>query len=112
MFGTAGMGTDYSKAGTPGTYTPGTAAKPYGSINYGNFNMVTNLQLMQFAVPIAYKTNGFSIALTPILQYGNLDMNIKLPTATGGIENVGNGLAQDFGFGGASVLLMTLLLPV
>ena len=75
MFGTAGMGTDYSKAGKPGTMrAPGTGSgsQPAGSVNYGNFNMVTNLQLMQFAVPVAYKNSGFSIALTPILQYGNL----------------------------------------
>jgi long-chain fatty acid transport protein len=100
MFGTAGMGTDYRNAGTPGTITPptGKGPQPAGSVNYGNFNMVTNLQLMQFAIPIAYKNSGFSIALTPILQYGNLDMNFKLPTPTG-TENVGNGLAQDFGFG-------------
>ena len=102
MFGTAGMGTDYRNAGTPATITPptGTGSQPAGSVNYANFNMVTNLQLMQFAVPIAYKNSGFSIALTPILQYGNLDMNFKLPTP-GGVENVGNGngLAQDFGFG-------------
>jgi len=101
MFGTAGMGTDYRHAGTPGTITPptGSGPQPAGSINYGNFNMITNLQLMQFAVPIAYKTNGFSVALTPILQYGNLDMNFVLPTGPGTSINVGNGLAQDFGFG-------------
>ena len=103
MFGTAGMGTDYRNAGAPGAFTPpstpGTGAKPYGSVNYANFNMVTNLQLMQFAVPIAYKNSGFSIALTPILQYGNLDMNFILPTGPGTSINVGSGLAQDFGFG-------------
>jgi long-chain fatty acid transport protein len=100
MFGTAGMGTDYRNAGAVGSMTPptGTGAQPAGSVNYANFNMITNLQLMQFAVPIAYKNSGFSIALTPILQYGNLDLNFKLPTPSG-IENVGNGLAQDFGFG-------------
>ncbi len=53
---------------------------------------------MQFGVPIAYKAEGFSVAVTPILQYGNLDMNYHLPTPMG-IANVGAGLAQDFGWG-------------
>ena len=101
MFGTAGMGTDYRNAGTAGTMRAPTSTQPAGSINYGNFNMVTNLQLMQFAVPIAYKNSGFSVALTPILQYGNLDMNFALPTSMDTADNisVGAGLAQDFGFG-------------
>lgn len=87
MWGTAGMGTDYSKA----AFNP-----QQGQL--GNLHMVTNLQLLQFAVPIAYKTGGLSIAVTPLLQYGNLDINYQMPTATG-IANVGAGLAQDFGFG-------------
>ncbi len=82
MWGTAGMGVDFSKA-------------PAGT----NMNMVTNLQLMQFAVPVAYKMDGFSIAVAPILQYGNLDINYKMPNGSGGLTNVGSGLAQDFGFG-------------
>jgi len=100
MFGTAGMGTDYRNAGVPGTITPptGKGPQPAGSVNYANLNMVTNLQLMQFAVPVAYKTDGFTIAASAILQYGNLDINYKMPTP-GGIANIGNGLAQDFGFG-------------
>ncbi|MCF6207630.1 MAG: outer membrane protein transport protein [Sulfurovum sp.] len=91
MWGTAGMGTDYSKA----------VNAPFTQGQYGNFNMVTNLQLMQFAVPVAYKADGLSIAVAPILQYGNLDMNFKMPSQStpGQIDNVGAGLAQDFGFG-------------
>jgi len=82
MFGTAGMGVDYRDAA-------------------GNFNMVTNLQLMQFAVPIAYKTGGLSLAVTPILQYGNLDIDFNMPTGQSNppTMHVGAGLAQDFGFG-------------
>jgi len=79
MWGTAGMGVDYSDVP-------------------GNFQMVTNLQLMQFGVPIAYKTGGLSLAVTPILQYGNLDINYVMPTQDGPMS-VGAGLAQDFGFG-------------
>lgn len=62
--------------------------------------MVTNLQLMQFAVPIAYKTNGVSIAVAPVLQYGALDINYNLADASANLVS-GNtqGVAQDFGFG-------------
>jgi long-chain fatty acid transport protein len=95
MWGTAGMGTDYS----------GKIFNPAAGV-LGNMNMVTNLQLLQFGVPIAYKTEGFSIAVTPIMQYGNLDINYHMPlnpaTSPFGMLpflNVGAGLAQDFGFG-------------
>ena len=89
MYGVAGMGTDYRNT---------TSASGVG---YSNMNMVTNLQLMQFVVPLAYKTNGFSIGVAPILQYGSLDINYNVatvqnlnPSATGT-----KGVAQDFGFG-------------
>ena len=93
MWGTAGMGTDYSKATNPNN--------PF-SIN--NFNMVTNLQLLQFGVPIAYKTGGLSLAVTPVMQYGNLDINYQAPQFDNlgnftGLANNGAGLSQDFGFG-------------
>ncbi len=84
MWGTAGMGVDYR----------GNQNLP---ANFGNMNMVTNLQLMQFAVPIAYKADGFSVAVAPILQYGNLDISYN--NAFSGGTLVGAGLAQDFGFG-------------
>ncbi|MCL4432304.1 MAG: outer membrane protein transport protein [Epsilonproteobacteria bacterium] len=92
MFGTAGMGTDYRGKGM-------------------NFNMVTNLQLMQFAVPLAYKTDGLTVAVAPILQYGSLDIDYsgRLDTsipfgfgmAPGPTRDVagGAGVAQDFGAG-------------
>ena len=89
MYGVAGMGTDYRD-------TTGGAA---------NFNMVTNLQLMQFVVPLAYKTNGFSIGVAPILQYGSLDINFvnnsggALPGLASGATSTTKGVAQDFGFG-------------
>jgi len=61
-------------------------------------DMVTNLQLMQFGVPLAYKINGLSVAITPILQYGSLDINYVKPAAYGG-DSVGMGVAQDLEFG-------------
>ncbi len=86
MWGTAGMGVDYRDA----------SGDPAGM---NNINMVTNLQLMQFGVPIAYKMNGLSLAVTPILQYGSLDINYHMPTGPGTYMNVGDGVAQDLNFG-------------
>ncbi len=77
MWGTAGMGTDYRDYAT-------------------QMNMVTNLQLMQFGVPVAYKSNGFSIGIAPVLQYGSLDINYVTPM---GDPSSTKGVAQDFGFG-------------
>jgi long-chain fatty acid transport protein len=81
MWGTAGMGVDYRNA-------------PQSS---GTMNMVTNLQLMQFGVPLAYKIDALSLAFTPILQYGSLDINY----ATGNPANPDNGMgvAQDLSVG-------------
>jgi len=87
MWGTAGMGTDYRD----------TAAANAGGTQ---FQMVTNLQLMQFGVPLAYKMNGFSIAVTPILQYGSLDINyVSANPSTGDAIQNGAGVAQDLQFG-------------
>jgi len=83
MWGTAGMGVDYRDA---------------DSIMVGGtqMQMVTNLQLMQFGVPLAYKSNGFSLAVTPVLQYGSLDINYENPSD---MSNAGAGVAQDLKFG-------------
>jgi len=82
MWGTAGMGTDYRDA-------------PQTPIDSGNMHMVTNLQLMQFGVSVAYTSGGLALAVTPILQYGSLDINYI------GFDgsNVGDGVAQDLNFG-------------
>ena len=83
MWGTAGMGVDYRDA----TQVP--------NRDSGNMHMVSNLQLMQFGTSLAYSTGTFGFAVTPILQYGSLDMNYQ------GFDgsNVGDGVAQDLGFG-------------
>jgi long-chain fatty acid transport protein len=84
MWGTAGMGVDYRN-------------DPFQS------NMVTNLQLMQFGVPIAYKVDSFSIAITPVLQYGSLDINYRYDNdnnqSTATINGNTEGVAQDLQFG-------------
>ncbi len=95
MWGTGGMGVDYR-----------------GS--QGQLGMYTNLQLMQFGVPLAYKIDGLSIAITPIVQYGSLTINyvesaalqnafIYQQTGTPGnltsSKTVGNGSSQDYKWG-------------
>jgi len=82
MWGTAGMGVDYRDA----KQTP---------TDSGNMHMVSNLQLMQFAPSVAYSTGTFGVAVTPVIQYGALDINYQ------GFDgsNVGDGVAQDLGFG-------------
>jgi len=83
MYGTAGMGTDYRDA-------TGSAS---------NMNMVTNLQLMQFAVPVAYKMGAFSVGIAPVLQYGSLDINYDMNGPATGGQSTTQGVAQDFGIG-------------
>jgi len=82
MWGTGGMGVDYRDA----------------IASSGTMNMVTNLQLMQFGVPLAYKIDGFSVAITPILQYGSLDINYDVPAGPNAGQH-GMGVAQDLKFG-------------
>ncbi len=82
MWGTAGMGTDYRHA-------------PKNPLDSGNMHMVTNLQLMQFGVSLAYKTGGLGLAVTPVLQYGSLDINYNGFDGT----NIGDGVAQDLNMG-------------
>ena len=91
MWGTAGMGVDYRDANTAAT--GGT-----------QMQMVTNLQLMQFGVPLAYKMDALSLAITPLLQYGSLDINYEFPGGLNALglaqgDNVGTGVAQDLKFG-------------
>lgn len=112
MFGVAGMGVDYrddaANYGTPGD------GSTYMGTKSGTNQMLTNLQLMRFAVPLAYKTNNFSVAVSPILQYGSLDISYnngayfvapQVNPLDGSITTynmnimTGNGVSQDFGFG-------------
>ncbi|WP_373073569.1 OmpP1/FadL family transporter [Sulfurimonas sp.] len=86
MWGTAGMGVDYRN-----------------SVN--NFNMVTNLQIMQFGVPLAYKIDNLSIGITPLVQYGSLDVSYNgvLDTSLVGpaTTEIGHdeGVSQDLAIG-------------
>ncbi|MEA1916049.1 MAG: outer membrane protein transport protein [Campylobacterota bacterium] len=79
MFGSAGMGVDYrdqTKVGDP-SQTQG---------------MQTNLQLMKFSVPISYNTNGFSVGVAPVIQYGTLAIAYSAAGAPSGVS-------QDLGYG-------------
>jgi long-chain fatty acid transport protein len=84
MYGTAGMGTDYRDRTT----------------TTGNFNMVTNLQLMQFSLPVAYSNSGVTVAIAPIIQYGALDIQYKTGGGTYG-TGVGQDLSMGYTLGGA-----------
>jgi long-chain fatty acid transport protein len=50
---------------------------------------------MQFGTSLAYSTGDFGLAVTPLLQYGALDINYQ------GFDgsNIGDGIAQDLAFG-------------
>ena len=82
MWGTAGMGVDY-------TDESGSTA---------NMNMLTNLQLMQIGVPVAYSTNGFTVGVTPILQYGSLEINYDMTSMGGGPVKPKAASAISFGY--------------
>ena len=89
MYGTAGMGTDFRGLGAS-NWMPG---------NKKLFDMETTLQLMQFVVPVAYKTGGLSIGIAPIVQYGSLDIHYEMNGPGGKPGIVSPGQKQDFGVG-------------
>ena len=80
MWGTAGMGVDYRDVN-------------HGALARNNYNMVTNLQLMQFGVPLAYKMDDLSLSVTPVLQYGSLDIDYNSSSSRHA------GVSQDLAFG-------------
>ncbi|MDQ1264067.1 MAG: long-chain fatty acid transport protein [Campylobacterota bacterium] len=80
MWGTGGLGVDYRT-------------------DASQMDMVTALQTMQFGVPLAYTSNGFSIGVTPIVQYSSLDINYVMPAGLLAGEEIGSGAAQDVAIG-------------
>lgn len=72
MWGTAGMGVDYR-----GTNL--------------NDNLTSNMQMMQFGLPIAYKMNALSFGITPIIQYGALDISYDGSTTKGAAQDLALG---------------------
>lgn len=79
MFGSAGMGVDYR--GTPAL-----------------MDARTNLLLMKFAPALSYHRDNFAFGFAPVIQYGSLDIAYNMH-GMGGINQVGDGSSDDFGFG-------------
>ena len=120
MYGVAGMGTDYRDdvavfSNGMGQYpSPSGNQSQYQGTMSGTNQLSTNLQLMRFAVPLAFHSDtGISVAVSPILQYGSLEIsynngsyfNAPDVNSTGGVNfnpvnvRTGSGYSQDFGFG-------------
>ena len=72
MWGTAGMGVDYR-----GTNL--------------NDNLTSNMQMMQFGLPIAYQMGSMSFGITPIIQYGALDISYDSSTTKGAAQDLALG---------------------
>jgi long-chain fatty acid transport protein len=95
MYGTSGMGVDYSNA---------KAANQAGLMQ-----AKSQLQIMRIVPTIAYNTANAGVGFSPIIQYGTLDINYNLGGAgspggaggipSGGFQNIGAGTASDLGYG-------------
>ncbi len=79
MYGTAGMGVDFRTKDNL-------------------MNMEDTLQLLQFAIPVAYKRGPLSVGVSLILQYGSLDINYK-NNMSKNPQTVGYGQKQDYKVG-------------
>ena len=77
MYGTSGMGVDYS-----------------GSANH--MHAQSNMQIMRFAPTLAFNQANFGVGISPIIQYGSLDLSYNMGTAE---KDIGKGMASDLGFG-------------
>ncbi len=84
MFGTSGMGVDYS-------------GYPASGATAGLVKAQSTLQIMRIVPTIAYNSGNFGLGFSPIVQYGALDMNYD---ATGvGAAKFGAGMSSDLGMG-------------
>jgi len=81
LYGVGGMGVDYREA------TNGNTAND-------------NLLLMRFALPLAYTISGFSIGLSPVIEYGALSMN-NAATGPAPVNGVTTDIAYGFEVGAA-----------
>ena len=95
MTGTAGMGTDYD-------------SEPFGVAgDNGTFKMKTNLALLKIATPISYDiTSSVTVGITPVIQYGTLQMSHMIDTSAPGTAPTGADFkklespeASDLGYG-------------
>ncbi|MDG6774888.1 outer membrane protein transport protein [Thiomicrorhabdus sp. ZW0627] len=99
MYGTSGMGVDYSKNDVN-----------FSSNVMNQFEAKSNLQIMRFVPTLAYNEANFGIGISPVIQYGALDINYKTvlrdnsgnPVMVNGApyaQTIGNGVSSDLGFG-------------
>jgi len=94
MYGTAGMGVDYSDNGD---YTDG----------MGMFNASSALQLMKFVPTFAFNQNNFGFGFSPVIQYGTLDLNYQqyndggtpMDPSDDSAPTVGSGVSDDLATG-------------
>ncbi|BCN93985.1 aromatic hydrocarbon degradation protein [Thiomicrorhabdus immobilis] len=86
MYGTSGMGVDYSAYEFNG-----------GAGVYDQFEAQSNLQIMRFVPTLAYNEANFGIGFSPIIQYGALDIHYNGAALAAG--KVGSGMSSDLGFG-------------
>lgn len=87
MYGTSGMGVDYSsnEAFNPAMPIP------------NQFEAKSNLQIMRFVPTLAFNQDNFGIGFSPIVQYGSLDINYYDGDPNGLVR--GAGVSDDLGFG-------------
>ena len=78
MYGTSGMGVDYS----------GSEAHMHAQ---------SNMQIMRFVPTLAFNQANFGVGFSPIIQYGSLDIHYDMSGMQG--SEVGHGMASDLGFG-------------
>lgn len=80
--GTASMGVDYSKKNPSSTLA-----------------MKTDLQLLKIAIPLAYGINGLSFGVSPIIQFGTLEMSHIAFDGGGNLALLDEGPSSDTGYG-------------
>lgn len=78
LFGSAGMGVDFRNSQNPSLW-----------------DARTNLLLLKIAPTLAYKNGDFSFGISPLIQYGELNISYIDPTNTPN----GLGKSDDLGFG-------------
>jgi len=82
--GVAGMGTDYKDTAATGN---------------GAFDMTTALSILKVSVPLAYSNSGFTLGVSPVFQYGTLQMNYLKSDGAGGYVRSTNPESSDSAFG-------------
>ncbi len=88
MYGTSGMGVNYSDYSNTNQSTAGL------------FKAQSTLQIMRIVPTIAYNTKNAGIGFSPIIQYGALDVNYDTFNPTNGNPmTFGKGMASDLGYG-------------